>query len=62
MNRSIMNSATIDEETSGDAPFTPSELAAPSPPLHRLVNARMETLLRKHEPVVFPNWTAKMIR
>lgn len=57
----MRNSPVPDDKIPDGKPFTPSELAAPNPPLHRLVNARLEALLRKHAPHVFPKWTAKMI-
>lgn len=47
-------------DTQDPAPFTPGEQAAPNPLLHRAMNARLEKLLAKHEPTIFPAWVAKM--
>ncbi len=41
-------------------PFTPHELSAPNPALNRAMNNRIEALLQKHEPDIFPQWLAHM--
>ena len=42
------------------AAFTPSEEAAPHPLLCRCINTRLEALLMRHEPNIFPRWRAEM--
>ena len=40
--------------------FTPCELSAPNPRVCRAVIARLERLLQKHYPDIFPTWVQRM--
>ena len=40
--------------------FTPSDLASPNPALFRALTRRLEVLMQRHEPDIYPAWLRSM--